>query len=110
MNNNWKQYKDGGEKIFDTIKELRKYADENYVENGEIFICKEEIKKSKNCKFFTTSDAEFHHREKQRFGDWFFKWKKKQTKKILDKIDLDTKDITLTRLTPHPKGNKDGGR
>ena len=61
-------------KVFETVKELRKYASENYVENGEIFICKEEIKTPIKYKFFTTSDAEFHNREKQRFGDWFFKW------------------------------------
>jgi hypothetical protein len=31
-------------KVFETMKELRKYASENYVENGEVFTCKEEIK------------------------------------------------------------------
>lgn len=82
-------------KVFETIKELREYADTNYVENGEILTCKEPIDPPITYKFFTTSDAEFHNREKQRFGDWFFKWNSKRVKKILDKIDLDTKDIKI---------------
>jgi hypothetical protein len=81
--------------VFETIEELRKYTESNYVENGEIFICKEPINPPITYKFFSTSDTEFHSREKQRFGDWFFKWNKKRTNKLLDKIDLDVKDIKI---------------
>lgn len=82
-------------KTFETVEKLRKYASENYVENGEVFTCKEQIKTPIKYKIFSTSDAEFHHREKQRFGDWFFKWNSKRVKKILDKIDLNVKDIEI---------------
>lgn len=32
---------------------------------------------------------------KKRFGYWFFKWNSKRVKKIIDKIDLDVKDIKI---------------
>ena len=42
-------------------------------------------------------------RDKQRFGDWFFKWNNKRLKKLLDKIDLDTKDIEIKNWKPDKK-------
>ena len=34
---------------------------------------------------------------RQKFGDWFFKKHKKEIDEMLEKIDLDVKDIKITK-------------
>ena len=41
----------------------------------------------------TIKDKEY--REKLRFGEWFFRWHKKRTDRLISKINLDTKDIEI---------------
>jgi len=35
--------------------------------------------------------------DKKKFGEWFAKWNSKRTKRLLKKLNLDTKDIILIR-------------